>query len=175
MLPAGTQCRSTSTYPIHFHLAPPSPNPPHAGSTRCGSRGGGLGGPPPPPDPPFWGPNVCRHRDYAVRCRQNLGWAPPLTQILDPHLGTHDSLERCKLMFYLFSPESIWYGFQLWIQDICKGVEVGARSETYLGHKIGSGSPTPPPGSGQGYSLGTVIWIVNKIALWIKWTFELII
>ena len=28
--------------------------------------------------PPFWGPNFCHRRDSASRCRQNLGWPPPL-------------------------------------------------------------------------------------------------
>ena len=54
--------------------------------------GGAWGpGPPPPPDPPFWGPNFCRRRDSAVRCRQTLCWAP-LTQILDPHCSTYPEI-----------------------------------------------------------------------------------
>ena len=71
---------------------PRSPVPPPPGSAAgflidaAGADLGGPWGPGPPPDPLYWGPNFCRHRDSAARCRQNLGWATPLTQILDPHL-----------------------------------------------------------------------------------------
>ena len=42
--------------------------------------------PPPPPNSQFRGPDFCRWRDSAARCRENMACPPPHAQNLDPHL-----------------------------------------------------------------------------------------
>ena len=59
----------------------------YAGKFPCADLERGARGPEPSTRPPILRPKFCCHRDTAVRCQQNLAWAP-LTEILDPHLET---------------------------------------------------------------------------------------